>query len=89
MKKYRIHSLPEGFSMMAHFAFKALDGYLYAIGTRLVLTDESDNIDEPRNEFNSFEALEDWLLRCVVDWVAEGKNDPMFEAIEQQIRHLI
>ena len=37
----------------------------------------------------SFEELEDWLIRCIADWTAEGKDDPMFEALEENLKKLI
>ena len=89
MKKYRIHSLPEGFGMLARLAFSALDGNLYAIGTRLVFTDEADDVSRPRNEFESFEALEDWLVCCIADWAAEGKDEPMLAALDCELDKLV
>ena len=59
MKKYHIRSLPAGFSTLARIALNALDGNLYAIGGKLVLTDEADDLESPREEFASFEELED------------------------------
>ena len=31
----------------------------------------------------SFAELEDWLVQCAADWIAEGPNDPMFQALEE------
>ena len=89
MKKYHIRSLPGGFSTLARIALNALDGNLYAVGNKLVLTDEADDLEAPRDEFASFEELEDWLIRCIADWTAEGKDDPMFEALEENLKKLI
>lgn len=89
MKKYHIRSVPAGFSTMARIALNALDGNLYAIGGKLILTDEADDLESPREEFASFEELEDWLIRCIADWTVEGKDDPMFEALEENLKKLI
>ena len=89
MKKYRIHSLPGGFGMLARLAFSALDGNLYAMGTRLVFTDEADDVAQPRVVFESFEGLEDWLVSCIADWAAEGKDDPMLEALDRELDKLV
>ena len=89
MKKYHIRSLPTGFSTLAGIALNALDGNLYAVGGKLVLTDEADDLGSPRDEVASFEELEDWLIRCIADWTAEGKDDPMFEALEENLKKLI
>lgn len=67
MKKYHIHSLPAGFSALALIALNVLDGNLYAVGGKLVLTDEADGLESPRDEFASFEEFEDWLIRCIAD----------------------
>ena len=85
MKIYRLTALPNGFSKLARAAFNTLDGYLYLVGTKVVMTDEVDDLECPRCEFDSLEEFEDWLMACVADWLAEGKNDPMVEALEEQL----
>lgn len=78
-------ALPNGFSKLTRAAFNTLDGYLYLVGTKMVLTDEVDDLECPRCEFDSLEEFEDWLIASVADWLAEGKNDPMVEALEEQL----
>ena len=85
MKIYRLTALPYGFSKLARAAFNTLDGYLYLVGTKVVMTDEVDDLECPRCEFDSIEEFEDWLIASVADWLAEGKNDPMVEALEEQL----
>ena len=86
MKIYRLTALPSGFSKLARAAFNTLDGYLYLVGTKVVMTDEADDLELPRCEFDSLEEFEDWLIASVADWLAEGKNDPMVEALEEQLQ---
>ena len=85
MKIYRLTALPNGFSKLARAAFNTLDGYLYLVGTKVVMTDEADDLEVPRGEFDSLEEFEDWLIASVADWLAECKNDPMVEALEEQL----
>ncbi len=85
MKIYRLTSLPKGFSKLARAAFNTLDGYLYLVGTKVVMTDEADDLEVPRGEFDSLEEFEDWLIAGVADWLAEGKDCPMVEALEEQL----
>jgi len=85
MKVYRFTTLPKEFSKLARAAFNALDGYLYLVGTKVVMTDEADDLEMPRGEFDSLEEFEDWLITNVADWLTEGKNDPMVEALEEQL----
>lgn len=86
MKIYRLTALPSGFSKLARAAFNTLNGYLYLIGTKVVMTDEAEDLELPRGEFNSLEEFEDWLIAGVADWLAEGKDDPMVEALEEQLQ---
>ena len=48
MKIYRLTALPNGFSKLARAAFNTLDGYLYLVGTKVVMTDEADDLEVPR-----------------------------------------
>ena len=89
--------LPRNMRPMARAAFKALDGdgCLFEHNGRLVMTDESGDLEEhgdgtpgnpwgcPRWIGDSFAELEDWLVQCAADWIAEGPNDPMFQALEE------
>ena len=50
---------------------------LYLVGTKVVMTDEVDDLECPRCEFDSLEEFEDWLIASVADWLAEGKDCPM------------
>ena len=85
MKKYNITHLPENFSRTARLTYKCLEGNLYAIGNQLVFTDEADDVEAPRARFDNYEELENWLIATLVDWLAEGKDDPMFEDIENAL----
>lgn len=85
MKIYRLTALPSGFSKLARAAFNTLDGYLYLVGNKVVMTDEADDLELPRGEFNSLGEFEDWLIAGVSDWLAEGKDCPMVEALEEQL----
>lgn len=89
MKKYHIRSLPAGFSTLAKLALNALEGNLYAIGAKLILTDETDDVEAPSTVFESFEELENWLVGCVAEWTAGGKDNPMFEVLEEGLGGLI
>ena len=71
---------------MGRAAFNTLDGYLYLVGTKVVMTDEADDLEVPRGEFDSLEEFEDWLIAGVADWLAEGKDCPMVEALEEQLQ---
>ena len=89
--------LPRNMRPMARAAFKALDGdgCLFEHKGRLVMTDESGDLEEqgdgnpgtpwcgPRWVGDSFAELEDWLVQCAADWIAEGPNAPMFQALEE------
>lgn len=89
--------LPRNMRPMARAAFKALDGdgCLFEHKGRLVMTDESGDLEEqgdgnpgnpwcgPRWVGDSFAELEDWLVQCAADWIAEGPNAPMFHALEE------
>lgn len=85
MKTYRIDTLPKGFGKIARAAFNTLDGYLYVTGSKVIMTDEADDPANPRCEFDSLEDFEDWLIAGVADWLAEGKDSPMAEALESAL----
>ena len=88
--------LPRNMRPMARAAFKALDGYgcLFEHKGRLVMTDESGDLEEhgdgtpgnpwgcPRWVGDSFAELEDWLVQCAAEWIAEGPDDPITSASE-------
>ena len=62
---------------------------------RLVMTDESGALEEqgdgtPGNPWgcplwvgDSFAELEDWLVQCAAEWIADGPDGPMFQALEE------
>lgn len=90
-------SLPRNMRPMAKAAFYALDGEgcLFEHKGRLVMTDESLCLEEegdgshehpfgcPRWVGDSFSEMEDWLVACAADWIAEGPDSPMFQALEE------
>ena len=89
--------LPRNMRPMARAAFKALDGdgCLFEHKGRLVMTDESGDLEEhgdgthgnpwggPRWVGDSFAELEDWLVQCAAEWIAGGPDNPMFQALEE------
>ena len=71
MKKYAIR-LPEDFGKIASAAYRALGANpIYAIGSQIILTDESDDVDHPTETFENFETLENWLYQCAIDWLSD------------------
>ena len=88
MKKYAIH-LPENFGKISRAAYRALGANpIYAIGSKIFLTDESDTVDLPTATFDSFDELERWLNQSAIDWLSDrasgsdGADDAMADELE-------
>ena len=86
-KRYTIVNLPREFNPIARAVWLSLEGTIFAIGETLVFTDESENVEEPRGIFQSYEAFEDWLVQCATEWLIDQDDDTMRQALYENLRN--